>query len=180
MKTVKSLILGCAFLSAPVFSAPVCYSSIVSASTPTSQYTIDSENGIATDEKTGLSWHMCTLGMAWDKANNTCTGTAQAYTWSEALIAAQDSEYANFSNWRLPNIKELMSIIERQCEAPALNAEVFVDSLSEKYWSSTPVINSDGNGGLIGDQVWAVNFTEGSNNFTVKTTYSFVRLVRKL
>ncbi|AWB67206.1 DUF1566 domain-containing protein [Saccharobesus litoralis] len=162
-----------------VQAAQVCLSG-ATPSTPTEQFNVDTTTGIATDQKTGLSWFVCSAGLTWNATTGACEGTANTYSWQDALTYADTFEYANFTDWRLPNIKELMSIIERQCSTPAINITVFTDNLTERYWSSSPVIASDGNGGVVGDTVWAVSFEEGSNNTPLKTSNSLVRLVRKV
>lgn len=156
-----------------------CLTDLVTESTPTTQFVVDSDLGVATDIKTGVSWMVCSAGMTWDSASATCTGEAMEYNWQESLAYADTVEYAGYNDWRLPNIKELMSIVERACSTPALNTSVFVDALAQRYWTNTPVIGSDGNGGIVGDTVWAVSFEEGSNNQPLKTANSMVRLVRK-
>jgi hypothetical protein len=58
-------------------------------------------------------WMRCALGQNWNGA--TCTGSGQAYTWQAALQAAEGSSFAGYSDWRLPDIKELSSIVEQAC-----------------------------------------------------------------
>ncbi|WP_111980407.1 DUF1566 domain-containing protein [Algibacillus agarilyticus] len=173
------LLASCLWTGAAI-SAQVCFSDSIPSSTPTTQFVLDSQLGIATDQVTGLSWYMCSVGTTWNEINLTCEGQAQTFTWQEALQYADNIEYADYTDWRLPNIKELMSIIERQCSTPALNTAIFNDGLSERYWSNTPVIGTDSAGEIIGDTVWAVSFEEGSNNTALKIENSLVRLVRKI
>ena len=41
---------------------------------------------------------------------DTCEGTSQQLSWGEALRGAKMSDYAQYSDWHVPNIKELASI----------------------------------------------------------------------
>jgi len=58
----------------------------------------DNGDGTITDKATGLMW------MQDDSGNG--------MTWEEALKFAESKEFAGCSDWRLPNIKELQSIVD--------------------------------------------------------------------
>ena len=73
--------------------------------------------------------------------------------------------------WRLPNIKELLSIVEQQCLEPALNLQVFPNSFSSDVWSSSPFA-------VNGRDVWFVYSTSGHADHHDLSGYSQVRLVR--
>lgn len=60
------------------------------------------------------------------------------YAYAEALAAASTGE----SQWRVPNKKELASIIDFSCVAPASNSEIFPGTEAAVYWSSTPRVYS--------------------------------------
>ncbi len=178
-KSTLSMFMYLSFYSTSALSEQFCMSDSLAADTSTEQFVVDNDNGIATDTKTGLSWMMCSYGMLWQTDTLSCSGNALQYKWSEALIKADEFEYANKTDWRLPNIKELMSIVERQCSSPAINSLVFVDALAERYWTNSPNINSQGTG-VNEDEAWAVSFIDGRNNTPIKESHSFIRLVRKL
>jgi hypothetical protein len=110
-------------------------------STPTSQF-IQNDNGTVTDNATRLIWMRCSLGQNWD--GTTCQGDARQYSWQDALQAAQDenSNIYGYSDWRLPNIKELTSIVEEACYNPAINLTIFPEPIDSEeteydYWTST-------------------------------------------
>jgi hypothetical protein len=106
--------------------------------TPTSDFILDDVNGIAIHRKTNLTWMRCTLGQNWDWTNKTCSGAPSTYTWGQALRVADEYSFAGYSDWRLPNIKELMSIQENRCYDNAVNREVFPAMVvSYWYWSSS-------------------------------------------
>ncbi|MDG4596255.1 MAG: DUF1566 domain-containing protein [Candidatus Contendobacter sp.] len=113
----------------------------VTATTPDGDFTLDNTNGTAYHKKTGLTWKRCHEGWDWNGA--TCvdnTSVADAYTWSAALQLGPASTFAGFSDWRLPNQKELNSIVEQRNWNPAINATVFPNTPPTDYfWSASPM-----------------------------------------
>ena len=141
----------------------------------------DNGNGTVSDAKTGLVWKKCNEGQSWNAVLNSCDGKANRYTWQAALERAQalnnNSEGENFgkTDWRLPNIKELASILERQCYDPSINTSFFPSSFfpytsSSLYWSSSPYVFSA--------LAWGVNLYVGRVNTFIKSSRNSVRLVR--
>lgn len=59
---------------------------------------MDNGDGTITDEATGLTWIQADSGKGMD--------------WPSALKYAEEMEFAGHSDWRLPNAKELQSIID--------------------------------------------------------------------
>ncbi|NSY33926.1 DUF1566 domain-containing protein [Pseudoalteromonas sp. JC28] len=140
----------------------------ITPSTPNSRFALN-ENGTVTDTQTGLMWMRCSLGQTWD--GSTCTGSASTYTWAQALASADESNYAGFSDWYLPNIKELNSIVETACYDPAINQTVFPNTPSSGYWSSSPYA-------YYGSSAWLVSFSNGYDGGNSKNYNRHVRLVR--
>lgn len=121
------------------------------------------------DIKTGLIWQRCSVGQLW--SNGQCYGNPQAYTWSEALQKSN----ALGNGYRLPNVKELGSLVEEACSSPAINETIFPKTSAKDYWSSSPKASDD-------RRAWTVNFEEGIVNGALtdyKTAKKFhVRAVR--
>lgn len=142
----------------------------ITPSTPAGRFTLN-DNGTVTDNQTGLMWMRCSLGQTWD--GTTCTESASTYTWVQALASANESNYANFSDWYLPNMKEYASIVETACYNPAINQTVFPNTPSSGYWSSSPYAYRD-------NVVWSVGFSKGEDylNYKYKFRNIHVRLVR--
>ncbi|MCK4959317.1 MAG: DUF1566 domain-containing protein, partial [Planctomycetes bacterium] len=67
----------------------------------------DSGDGTVTDKATGLMWMKVDSGKL--KAGKNKDGKLN---WQEALAWAEGLEYAGHSDWRLPSIKELQSIVD--------------------------------------------------------------------
>lgn len=109
---------------------------------------IDNGNGTVTDNMTGLIWMRCDLGSSWDTALQACMTLDDeqglARTWFEALDGVNDvnnsgnySEALAFQDWRLPNIKEIASLINFYCLPEKIDKNVFPNA-DNVYWSSTP------------------------------------------
>ncbi len=84
---------------------------------------IDNGDGSFRDQLFGLVW-----------CNSVST---DSMTWDQALQYAEKLDYAGHTDWRLPNIKELCSIVDRTRNAPAINTAFVHSAPSTRYWSST-------------------------------------------
>ncbi|MEO5626652.1 MAG: DUF1566 domain-containing protein [Dokdonella sp.] len=140
-------------------------STSVPESTPTSAFT-DNLDGTVTHNLTGLIWKRCAEGQAWDGL--TCSGTAATFRWAEALIQSKNANFAGQIDWRLPNQKELMSIVEYCGYVPAINTIEFPGAPSASFWS----------GSAYTSFAWYVDFTDGATNINGNLISLDVRLVR--
>jgi len=86
---------------------------------------IDNGDGTITDYATNLMWI---------KADSD-----SSMNWEEALNFAENLEYAEYNDWRLPNVKELQSIID-YTRSPATTNSPAIDSI----FSCTPIIDEGG------------------------------------
>ena len=145
-------------------------------STPSSDFI---QNGAVVRHKsTGLTWSRCSLGGAWDSGTNHCTNTGSdngrsSYSWKDALKETEirnNAHYLGFSDWRLPNFKELGSILETCGKNRAINQVIFPDTESV-YWSASSYI-------LVPTKAWNINFNFGYASFFTKSSLNSVRLVR--
>jgi len=152
--------------------AQTCNTTSITAETPTADF-IANGNGTTTHTKSGLMWKRCSEGQTWN--GTTCTGVASTFTWNLALQQAQTvntASFAGFSDWRVPNLKELSSIVERQCRAPAVNISVFPATPNLVDWSATPSITNAAN-------AWAINLSLGlRSDAFLKSGSHNLRLVR--
>lgn len=150
----------------------VCKTTTMTASTPSADFT-DNGDGTVTHGKTGLMWKRCAEGQLWSGV--TCTGLPARYTWQgglqQAVALNNSGGFASFTDWRLPNIKELNSIVEEQCAYPAVNSMIFPSTQSDWYWSSSPYAADD-------SMAWYITFDAGFDYFYLKTWRNHVRLVR--
>jgi hypothetical protein len=140
--------------------------------TPVSRFLINPD-GTVTDLKTGLMWKRCPEG--YNFTGSFCQLVSTPYvTWQMALQRAASEVYAGYDDWRVPNIKELTSIVEHRCSNPALNTAIFQELIysSDDLWSSSPDSRD-------GDNAWQLDVFSGeetSGSKTTSTTYVlFVR-----
>lgn len=151
----------------------------VQATTPTADFAIN-DNGTVIHKKTGLMWSRCNLGETWDQIGETCQGSAEILNWQEALQAANESEYAGYDDWRLPDLHQLLSIVEQSCWNPSINTTIFPGSYqSMHYWTASPTLTSSA---VPSGLAWVVNFSFGNVNAGFKNGSTFdwhVRLVRQ-
>lgn len=151
----------------------VCKTESIVADTPTLQFLAENpEVGIIKDTKSKLTWMRCSVGQEW--LNNSCSGTAISMNWQDALLYVQTANaqtFGNYSDWRLPNIKELGSIREGQCFEPSINLSIFPDTPPSYYWSSTYKVNYPA-------QILSIDFFYGQDQPIYATAGANVRLVR--
>jgi hypothetical protein len=111
-------------------------------------------------------WMRCAHGQVLDGKG--CVGTAPIYTWNEA-VAIRHS-FAGYSDWRLPELAELTSIVDKTTSHPAIDPMVFPETNSRGFWTASS--NEDA------ELRWYVEFGQG-NAVCLKPSYAlYVRLVR--
>lgn len=169
----KSVLIVLAYLLPIIGHAQTCQTGNIPASMPTGQFT-DNSDGTVTDNKTGLMWKKCREG----QTGGDCSGgVAYSYSWAGALERAQavnttEGGFAGYTDWRVPNIKELHSIVEKQCHSPAINLSVFPNVPAYVwFWSASPYAYDSRN-------AWTAYFENGSDYLSHKGNYGQVRLVR--
>lgn len=142
----------------------------VAESTPTSDF-IENGDGTVTHAKTGLMWKWCAEGL--NAIDPTCaTGTISALDWAGALAASTIANTAGYADWRVPNKKELESLVELCGFNPALNQNVFPATPNNNFfWSaSTNLANTA--------EAWMVTSGDGGTGTDLKSAVHYVRLVR--
>src|ERR1035437_9456228 len=80
----------------------------------------DNGDGTVTDPTTGLQWMRCAIGQTW--SGGTCAGTANTYSWAQANALTNTQTFAGQNDWRLPNIRELQTIVDRSVYNPEIDA----------------------------------------------------------
>ena len=93
-------------------------------------------------------------------------------TGTEDLINLLNTEqFGGYSDWRLPTVKELTSIVNRDSFYPSINITSFPNTVPSYYWSSTTVAEFPG-------AAWVVKFKYGQAISNAKYTINYVRAVR--
>ena len=118
-------------------------------------------NGIVTDSKTTLEWQD-------DYSDN--GDSIKFAKWTDAIDYCEGLTLNGQSDWRLPNKKELLSIVDYGTYSPAISS-VFEKTTSDYYWSSTTSADYP-------RYVWFVNFGNGSTLDGHKSANAPVRCVR--
>jgi len=138
----------------------------------------DNGNGTITDSATGLIWQKCSAGLG-TTLGNCSTGSISSYTWSSAISYCEGLTLGGRSDWRLPNINELGSIIDyTKSINPTINSTAFPNTQSFSpsvfqsfnYWSSSTYAQDT-------DSAWSVNFSVGLVDYSDKTNGYYVRCV---
>lgn len=121
-----------------------------------SQYAVnafaDNSNGTVSDTASGLMWAQDDSG--------------EGLNWEEALIFAKNSKLAGYSDWRLPNVKELQSIVDYSFAPGASDANNEGPAI-DPIFSCTPIVNEAGNSD------YAYYWTSTSAQFTAGEPYYY-------
>ena len=146
-------------LSRPAFAAPAA----------NGRYVVDATAKTVLDKVTGLTWQReppVTGGSSGQ--------TTGQFTWADAKSYCDNLVLAGQSDWRLPKIVELRTLVRRKTTGTAIDAVAFPNtpvSGMSYYWSATPY-----QGGS--SDAWNVNFSYGNSfNGSVASSYR-VRCVR--
>jgi hypothetical protein len=151
----------------------------------------NNSNGTVTDNLTGLIWLKnanCTGALTWANAliwsNNLASGVcgliwlknANCFgeqMWETAITSANTlasgacglTDGSTVGKWRLPNRKELMSLVDRSKSIPALpSGHPFTSVQSSNYWSSSSFTSDF----YYNSEAWVVDmYSGGMINFTM-------------
>ncbi|MDC8829735.1 Lcl C-terminal domain-containing protein [Alteromonas gilva] len=148
--------------------AQECLSGAV-ATTPGDAFVETDNDATILHSTTNLIWQRCAVGQTWD--GDTCTGEAQPMTWQQALTYAQQYDSERLEGWRVPNVKELSSLTERNCVRPAINSAVFPATPEDSFWTSTPSYSDP-------LRAWTVAFFNASHSIKEKQLSVYLRLVK--
>ena len=126
------------------------------AAWPSPRFTIQANTNCVMDNLTGLIWAR-RVGM-------------QVTGWSNAIVFCEALDYGGQTDWRLPNRRELMSVMDDGQEDPALPAghPFSIDPMASLlYWSSTSYA------GNVEDYAWFTELDKGTWDIATKgATYN--------
>ncbi|MGI9317317.1 MAG: DUF1566 domain-containing protein [bacterium] len=122
-----------------------------------------------TDNANGIMWARCLLGQSGDRCEG---GIGSQLSWVDALNSARGSEHAGFTNWRLPKLEELQTLVEN-CGDPVFNRDSFPGLTNSFIWSASANID-------YATDAWAVDFTTGKPAVKSRDTLINVILIRSL
>ena len=137
----------------------------------------DNSNGTVTDNLTGLIWLKDAMrfgAQEWVNALNMCNNLA------DDGVGLTDGSVPG--DWRLPNVKELLSLVHYGFSYPTLpdtagtaqytDGDPFINVQSWGYWTSTSAANGDGGRAL------RVSFSNGNSTSATKGHTLYVWCVR--
>lgn len=116
------------------------------------------DNGDETisDDVTGLMWQQKTL---------------TAMTWKNAGIYCDELKLADYTDWRLPTVKELFTLVDYTKFSPVINTVYFPNTVLSFHWTSMVYINYT-------NYIWCINFYNGCINTIDKADSYYIRAVR--
>ncbi len=119
----------------------------------------DNGDGTVTDNVTGLMWQK--------------QGDGTQRSWSDAGTYCTNLGAGGHSDWRLPAITELLSIVDYGIPYPGatINAAFFPNTSADWYWSATAYADDT-------TTVWDVGFDGGTDYNDTASTLDYVRCVR--
>lgn len=118
---------------------------------------VDNGNGTVTDTSTGLTWQQNT--------------PEEAINWEEALAYCESLSLGGNTDWRLPNINELRSLVDYNRNTPSIDMTYFPNTSPSLYWSSTTYASNV-------SSVWGVSFVNAKGYSSNKGSFTLVRAVR--
>jgi hypothetical protein len=108
--------------------------------TPNPESYTDNGDGTVTDNVTKLMW---------EQAASTST-----YSWTDAAIYCSSRAAGGHSDWRVPSMIELVSLLDLTRSAPTINPTYFPNTPPVRFWSAS------GDGSIYAG--WLVDFS-GAN-----------------
>lgn len=120
----------------------------------------DHEDGTVTDRLTDLMW----------TKDANIYGLYGGRTWTEALSDCASCTEGGYSDWRLPNVRELLSLVDYGRDDPLPAGHPFDKVTGPYYWSSTTDASRP-------SDAWHVG-THGGLGSSIKDSGSYVWCVR--
>jgi hypothetical protein len=121
---------------------------------PAVRFTVAADT--AHDNATGLTWQRACVA---------------AQTWLDALASCEALVLDSASDWRMPTLKELLTIVDERAIDPSIDVAAFPDTPAEWFWASSPGLCST-------DYGWTVSFTDGYCTPAAATQQYLTRCVR--
>ena len=130
---------------------------------PNPRFIVDGTGNCITDSLTGLMWVR--------------NPDATTRTWQQALDFANSLERCGSTDWRLPNVNELDSLVNigTANQATFLNGQGFSGVQADSYWSSSIFT---GPGGGSAPLAWVVTMASGGLGPIPRSAGGFVLPVR--
>ncbi|MCF7848400.1 MAG: DUF1566 domain-containing protein [Kiritimatiellales bacterium] len=120
----------------------------------------DNSNYTVNDNRTGLMWL---------KAPDACG----SMTWAEAVEYCADLNYGGYTDWRLPNARELESLVDYsqggdQTALPEGHPFADIDTSGQGHFFWTSTTSSSDSGKALALSLYQGSFTDGSKGAGIK------------
>ena len=122
----------------------------------------DNGDGTITDKQ---------LNVMWIKNPQEISGFNKSLTFDEAKSACAKLSFAGKSDWRMPTVEELRSIVDYTRHDPVWDTDVFDGKHDNWYWTSTVCSWKK-------DAAWCVGSNHGGVSNLGKLSRTYVRPVR--
>lgn len=120
------------------------------------------------DNVTGLIWEAKTDEVGIHNKDN-------SYLWQGAqdifIKALNHAAFGGYSDWRLPTLEEMATVVNQSCLLPTINTTYFPNTVSSHYWSSNTLV-------FYTSSAWTVTFERGQASWDGKSSEHYVRAVR--
>ena len=120
---------------------------------------VDNGDGTVTDSWTGLMWTKATV--------------ARNQNREQASATVKKLDVGGYTNWRLPNDHELLSLVDRSRYVPAIDTDAFPGTANDWYWRSTPCA-------WDASCAWIVSFYGGLASSVHRNSSACVRALRSV
>jgi Protein of unknown function (DUF1566) len=128
------------------------------------------DDGGIHDKDNTYTW--CDTNSETNGGNPGVCGGGGTPTDTEAFIQALNAaKYGGYSNWRVPTVKELRSIVDFSQTNPSIDTTFFPGTVSSDYWSSSTYA-------FYRDLAWIVQFNDDQFGYENKSHSYYVRAVR--
>lgn len=149
-----SLLVATLASAGPILLPPA----MVWAKASSGRYVVSSDGDAVSDAHTKLQWQR--------------KAVAGPQTWANAKTYCDGLELSGKSDWRLPGVRELSSIVDKkETTGASIDKVAFPDTQVASFWSATPRAGPAG-------YAWVVDFTLGLANAIVVGSTCQVRCVR--
>ena len=145
---------------------------------------LDNGNGTVADRTTGLSWQK--------------EAEPELRSWQDSIAYCENLQLAGQEDWRLPNMVELVSLVDYTAYNPSIDKEAFPNTRTDLYyWTSTSDVAPGARNlltGLVGNPIrnenmehtsklenhvaWGLSFQEGGAWRYPKQHRNYARCVR--
>jgi hypothetical protein len=121
------------------------------------------------DRITQLEWQGCAAGLS---GADCATGFASTMDWAAAVAYCDGLTWGGYSDWYLPDVRQLRGLVDAGRGPPAIDATAFPGTPANQAWSSSFYM-------YVGSSnAWYVNFDHGGVNNWGKAETFFVRCAR--